>query len=77
MNWHSIISDLQQRGLSLAQIARKCGCAQSSISDLKGRRTQEPAFPVGAALVQLSKASDSQIKKIKREAALAALDAGA
>jgi predicted XRE-type DNA-binding protein len=67
MNWTSIISRLQERGLSQAQIAAACGCGQATISDLarSGGGTKEPRFSLGKALIALADASDEEIERLK------------
>lgn len=54
MNWADLIFRLQEAGLSQPQIARRCGCAQSTISDLASGTTKDPRFSIGKALVELA-----------------------
>ena len=54
MNWPELIKQLQARGLTQVELARRCGVAQSTVSDLAGGRTKSPSFELGAALVKLS-----------------------
>lgn len=53
MNWPDLISSIQAAGLSQPQIAKECGCAQSTISDLSAGRTRDPRFSIGEALKAL------------------------
>jgi len=53
MDWKSIISTLQERGLSQAVIAEKCGCAQPTISDLASGKTKQPGYALGQSLQKL------------------------
>lgn len=62
MQWKNIISDLKASGLTQMQIAEKCGCAQSTISEMATDDARIPSFPIGAALLDLHKKS---IKKRK------------
>jgi predicted XRE-type DNA-binding protein len=63
--WSQIIADIQKRGLSQAQIAQACGCAQATISDLAKGATTEPRHALGEALLKLIKASDREIARLK------------
>jgi hypothetical protein len=71
MDWPLLISDLQARGLSLLQTARICGCAQGTLSDLKGGRTKEPAYALGQSLIKLQKASDREIARLLKQSDVA------
>ena len=55
MQWKNIISDLKASGLTQMQIAEKCGCAQSTISEMSTDGNRIPSFPIGAALLDLHK----------------------
>ena len=55
MQWKNIISDLKASGLTQMQIAEKCGCAQSTISEMATDGNRIPSFPIGAALLDLHK----------------------
>lgn len=50
MDWKTIISDLVEVGMTQEQIADKCGCAQSTISDLATGATATPRYHIGDAL---------------------------
>ena len=75
MQWKNIISDLKASGLTQMQIAERCGCAQSTISEMSTDGDRIPSFPIGAALLDLHK---KRIKKRKsaHEAALICRVAG-
>lgn len=53
MNWRLIISDIQKHGLTQEEIAKKVGCRQSSISDLKCERVKDPLSSLGVPLLKL------------------------
>ena len=56
MNWKTIISDIQSVGrLTQAQIGKACGTTQSTISSLFNQAGAQPAYPLGAKLMELHK----------------------
>lgn len=55
MDWKTLISDLAEFGMTQEQIAEKCGCAQSTISDLATGATETPRYHIGDALRSLHK----------------------
>lgn len=57
MQWKTIITQIQSSGLTQTQIAEKCKCAQSTISELMTDPDRIPSFPIGAALLELHKKS--------------------
>lgn len=69
MDWPQLITALQDRGLSLTQIAKACGAGQATISDLKLKPGREPGFSLGQRLIRLSKASDKQVQRLRGERA--------
>jgi len=53
-DFKQLICDLQQRRVTLAQIADYCGfCSKGHVHDLKQGRQKTVSFEVGAKLVQL------------------------
>ena len=68
MQWKNIISDLKASGLTQMQIAEKCGCAQSTISEMATDVDRTPRFPIGAALLDLHK----KVLKKRKSAQVAA-----
>jgi transcriptional regulator with XRE-family HTH domain len=74
MNWPELIKQLQARGLTQAELARRCGVAQSTVSDLSGGRTKSPSFELGAALVRLHKETEPSQPGCKPEATAHAAD---
>jgi transcriptional regulator with XRE-family HTH domain len=54
MNWPDLIKQLQARGLTQVEVARRCGVSQSTVSDLAQGRTKSPSFRLGAALATLA-----------------------
>ena len=54
MNWKTVIADIQRHGkMTQPQIAEKVGCSQATISDLVNSKTDQPRYPLGAALIEL------------------------
>jgi hypothetical protein len=54
MNWQNIISDLQQTGLTQAEIARLADCSQPLINELlSGRRGKNLSYSIGSKLINL------------------------
>lgn len=53
MNWQNILDDLRRAGWTQVQIAERCGVVQSTISSLSRAGTEQPIYPLGAALVAL------------------------
>ena len=47
MNWREIIKELRENGLSQVEIARVCGCDQSTISDLERGVAKDPRHALG------------------------------
>ncbi len=68
MDWPSLITDIQKRGLSQMQIAAICGCGQATISDLYKGTTAEPRFALGQQLIVLAKASDRELRRLRARA---------
>ncbi|WP_439606841.1 hypothetical protein [Hydrogenophaga sp.] len=55
MNWQTLISDLANWGLTQVEIAKRCGCRQSRISELANGKSTSVGFELGAALSTLHK----------------------
>lgn len=53
MNWTTLISELEQAGLTQKRIAEACRCAQPYISQIKTGARQVPGYRIGTALVDL------------------------
>lgn len=68
MQWKNIISDLKSAGLTQTQIAEKCGCAQSTISEMATDGDRTPSFPIGAALLELHKKAIKKRKTVQAAA---------
>lgn len=51
--WAGLLRDLKRAGVTQMEIAKRCCCAQPSISDLATGRTKEPVWSIGDALIQL------------------------
>lgn len=66
MDWKSILADLKAAGRTQKDIATKCGCAQTTISDLATGKTDQPAYSIGERLMALHK---SATRRRKAEAA--------
>lgn len=58
--WAEVISDLQIRGMTYAQIGEAIGCAASTVGDLASGRSQSPRAATAFALLKLhSKRADA------------------
>ena len=53
MNWKKLIRDLQALGVTQVQMAERCNCAQTTISDIVNGRTGNPRWEIGAGLLAL------------------------
>lgn len=53
MDFQKIISELVERKLKQADIAEKCDCAQSTISELLNGKIKSPNYRTGKALIEL------------------------
>lgn len=53
MDWKQIIADLVARGLSQPQIAKACGCSQSTVSALLNGQQAQPRYELGKCLLAL------------------------
>ena len=54
MNWKTVISEIKAGlGITQAQIAKRIGISQISVSDLETGRTKDPRYATGAALMSL------------------------
>lgn len=71
MNWQSILSDLTDWGLTQVQIAKKCGCTQSRISDLARNTDTTVSYQLGANLAALHKAEARKRPRVSDKAAQA------
>ncbi|KVW77413.1 helix-turn-helix domain-containing protein [Burkholderia ubonensis] len=58
MNWQTIVEDLTNRaagGWTQVELARRCGCGQSTISDLARGATEQPGGDLALRLLALHK----------------------
>lgn len=55
MNWAETIALLKRAGYGQVQVARICGCAQSTINELATGATTEPRHALGQALLALER----------------------
>lgn len=53
MDWKKLIADLQALGVTQVQMAERCNCAQTTISDILNGRIEHPRYGIGAELVSL------------------------
>lgn len=58
--WQEIIKTLGQKGLTDAEIARRVGTNQTTITRLKNGRIADTSYRTGVALMQLAEAEDKQ-----------------
>lgn len=64
MNWQKLILDLTDRsrgGYTQSMLAQKCGCGQSTISDLRRGATTSPNANLGLKLIALSEEMDPKV----------------
>ena len=59
MDWKQIIAKLQEAKITQAEIARRVGCSQASISDLAVGKTYQPNYALGVAILALISADGS------------------
>ncbi|WP_225782645.1 hypothetical protein [Xenophilus sp. Marseille-Q4582] len=64
MDWPSIISSLQGKDLTHSQIAKLCGCGQSTITDLLTSKSKEPRYALGRRLIELSTLDKSALNQL-------------
>jgi hypothetical protein len=72
MDWKKLIADLKEAGWTQAQLAARCECAQSTISDISTGSIVTPSFHIGDTLRTLRKRARrrlDQIRSAKAEAA--------
>lgn len=53
MNWTLIISEISDAGVSQAEMAKRCKCGQSTISEIYRGEIKNPSFSIGNELVAL------------------------
>lgn len=54
MNWQTVITDIKLcLGVTQAQIAKRIGIAQASISELERGIVKDPRYTTGHALIEL------------------------
>ena len=63
MQWKNIIFDIQASGLTQTEIAERCKCSQSTISELASTPDRVPTWPIGAALLDLHKKTTKRRKQ--------------
>jgi predicted XRE-type DNA-binding protein len=66
MNWQNILSDLSSWGFTQVQIAKKCGCTQSRISDLARNPDTTVSYSLGASLTAMHKAASRMKRKTEK-----------
>lgn len=61
MNWSTVITSLEQRGLTREEIANRCHCSVSLINALAiGQRGKRLSYEIGAALMALLDSTPTQ-----------------
>lgn len=63
MDWKNILADLRAAGWTQKDIAAKCGCAQTTVSDLATGKTDQPVYSIGERLTALHKAMSRRRRK--------------
>ena len=54
MNWQTVITDIKSGlGITQAQLARRIGIAQASVSDIERGIVKDPRYTTGNALMEL------------------------
>lgn len=54
MNWVETMALLKEAGYTQPDIAKRCKCAQSTISDIARGANQHPRYEIGVVLQQLA-----------------------
>lgn len=65
MNWSALISELEARGLTQAEIANRAGCSQPYVSQLKAGARKRPHFEIGQALVAMHKQRKPKTREVR------------
>jgi predicted XRE-type DNA-binding protein len=63
MQWKTIIDEIQESGLTQTEIAERCKCAQSTVSELASTPGRVPSWSIGAALLDLHKKTAKRKKQ--------------
>lgn len=50
MDWPTVIKRLTDNGWTQTQLAERCSCAQSTISDLANDKIKTPSYAIGKEL---------------------------
>lgn len=54
MNWQTVITDIKSGlGITQAQLAKRIGIAQASVSDIERGIVKDPRYTTGNALIEL------------------------
>jgi transcriptional regulator with XRE-family HTH domain len=53
MNWIKIISELSAAGATQKEMADRCFCGQSTISEISRGEIKNPAYSIGRSLIDL------------------------
>ena len=53
MNWKTLIAELIASGMTQAEIAARCGCKQTTVSELFRGITTDPRYALGEKLKKL------------------------
>lgn len=54
MNWQTVITDIKSGlGITQAQLARRIGITQASVSDIERGIVKDPRYTIGNALMEL------------------------
>lgn len=66
MDWKALLAELDELGLTQAEIASSVGCARSTICELRSGEIKNPGWKIASALQDLVR---KQRRKAKRVAA--------
>jgi transcriptional regulator with XRE-family HTH domain len=53
MDWKNLIAELIAHGMTQVEVASRCGCKQTTISELSRGITSEPRYALGEKLKRL------------------------
>lgn len=60
MDWPTVIKRLTESGWTQTQLAERCNCAQSTISDLANDKIKTPSYAIGKELEVLVTELDAE-----------------
>lgn len=67
MNWKNLIAELIALGLTQSQIAARCKCGQTTVSELANGISSEPRHGLGQKLIACLKKMQKSQKRTARQ----------